>query len=135
MKISLLTDAYKHNLALMKLSAYHKMIGDDVRLNLPLWKADKTYASVIFDWNKNKFIADEYGGPGCWTNPLGIDIKPDYDLYELDFSLGYTYRFCPRHCDFCKVWKMETDKSHYSISQFHDFRFNKICILNSLKFN
>ena len=33
MKVNLLTDAPKHNLALMRISAYHKAQGDDVKLN------------------------------------------------------------------------------------------------------
>jgi len=49
MKILLLTDAPKHNLALMKISTYHKKAGDEVMLNMPLWKADYRYASWIFE--------------------------------------------------------------------------------------
>lgn len=49
MKISLLTDAPKHNLALMKLSAWHKRNDDTVLLNMPIFPADYRYASVLFE--------------------------------------------------------------------------------------
>jgi hypothetical protein len=134
MIISLLTDAPKHNLALMKLSTYYKQRGGKVHLNKPLWPADKRYASILFDWNVKKFIADEYGGPGYNFEPLNIDCRPDYSLYGLDFSLGFTYRYCPRNCGFCKVTKMEKDKNHKSIWDFHLPRFKKICLLNNNTF-
>ena len=63
MKISLLTDAPRHNLALMKISAWHKKQGDEVLLNMPLFPADYTYASVLFEKNIKLFNANEYGGP------------------------------------------------------------------------
>lgn len=141
MKISLLTDAPKHNLALMKISAWHKRQGDEVILNMPLWKADKTYASILFDWNRRKYVADIYGGVGLDV-PNSVDlfcpsngIYPDYTLFgQMDYSLGYTFRFCPRSCNFCKVSKVETDKSHHSIWEFHDSKFKKICLLNNNTF-
>jgi len=69
MKISLLSDAPRHNLALMKISAWHKAGGDTVTLNMPLFKADYTYASVLFARNTKRFIADEYGGPAeCYID-------------------------------------------------------------------
>lgn len=103
---------------------------------MPLWKADTRYASILFEWNRLKYHADVYGGPAfdrCNTVTIP-DCKPDYSLYGLDYSLGYTYRFCPRRCKFCKVWKIESDKSHYSIHEFHDPQFKKICLLNNNTF-
>ena len=137
MRISLLTDAPRHNLALMHISAFHKALGDTVILNQPLWPADKRYASILFDWNVNKFLADEYGGIGYNFEPLPSEIhhcRPDYNLYYHDYSLGYTFRFCPRGCPFCKATKMEKDRRHYSIWDFHDSRFQKICLLNNNTF-
>ena len=143
MRVSLLTDAPKHNLALMKISAWHKAQGDDVILNNPLLchvghcfhLEHKTYASVLFKWNKKKFIADEYGGPAFGGKELPVpDMKPDYDLYPIDYSLGYTFRYCPRNCKFCQVTKIEKDKSHHSIWEFHDKRFKKIGLLNNNTF-
>lgn len=138
MKISLLTDAPKHNLALMKLSAWHKAIGDEVCLNMPLNKTNKTYASVLFEWNKKKFFADEYGGPAFENSSLCQSIqncKPDYSLFQLDYSLGYTYRYCPRHCAFCKVSVFNhPDISHHSIWDFHLPTYKRICLLNNNTF-
>jgi len=135
MRISLLSDAPKHNLALMKLSAYHKACGDEVLLNMPIIPADYRYASVLFDKNKTKFVADEYGGPAFNGNNINVYFKPDYDLYpHNDFSLGYTFRGCYRKCSFCKVPKMERDFKHYSIWDFHDPKFKKICLLNNNTF-
>jgi len=138
MKISLLTDAPKYNLALMKISAYHKAQGDEVMLNSPLFPADKTYASVLFDWNKNKFMADKYGGPQFPKTILPQyieELRPDYDLYKLDHSLGYTFRPCYRKCDFCLVKTFrQPDKNHHSIWEFHEKKFKDICLLNNNTF-
>jgi len=61
MNINLYTDAPKHNLALMKISAWHKAQGDKVTLNMPIMPCDKSYASVLFDKNKLIFDATEIG--------------------------------------------------------------------------
>lgn len=140
MKVSLLTDAPKHNLALMKISAWHKAQGDEVSLNIPLWRSDKTYASVLFDCNIKRYIADIYGGPAICSDWDGIDwsIRPDYDLYQHnDFSLGYTFRHCYRGCSFCRVPGLHiplVENGHHSIWKFHDTKFKKICMLNNNTF-
>ena len=136
MKISLLTDAPDHNLALMKLSTWHKKKGDTVILNQPLFPADKTYASILFSWSKGNFHADEYGGiqyPDVIL-PKEVELmKPDYDLFEkVNYSLGYTFRPCYRRCEFCLVKTLKhPDKRHHSIWEFHDRKFKKICIMNN----
>jgi len=136
LKISLLTDAPRHNLALMKISAWHKASGDDVILNAPIFPADYVYASVLFD--RSKFMADEYGGPAIPGSVLPAEIEqmqPDYDLFGLNYSLGYTYRPCSNTCHFCKVPGMQhPDNDHHSIWEFHDSKFNTICLLNNNTF-
>jgi len=138
MKISLLTDAPKHNLALMKLSSWHKASGDSIALNLPVFTADYRYASVLFERNKKNFIADEYGGPAFDCSKLPDEVeacKPDYSLFNLDYSLGYTYRPCFNTCHYCKVPQMNhPDIDHHSIWEFHDSKFKNICILNNNTF-
>jgi len=138
MKISLLSDAPKHNLALMKISAWHKADGDKVTLNMPLFKADYTYASVLYGRNTKRFIADEYGGPAFDNSCLSGDVErmqPDYSLYPLDFSIGYTFRPCFNSCGICKVPKMNhPDVRHHSIFEFHNPKFKKICLLNNNTF-
>ena len=138
MKIGLLTDAPHNNLALMKLSTWHKMQGDEIYLNMPLEPVDKTYASILFDWNLFKYNADIYGGVQYPTVKLPDHIewmKPDYELYNLDYSLGYTFRPCYRKCDFCLTKTLNhPDKKHHSIWEFHDRKFKKICLLNNNTF-
>jgi len=138
MKINLATDAPKHNLALMKLSAMHKAQGDEVYLNMPLVMADYTYASILYE----KTLlpkADEYGGPrfpdACL--PREVDqYRPDYSLYpNIKYSLGYTFRPCFRGCSFCKVKDFNhPDMLHHSIWEFHDIKFDTICLLNNNTF-
>lgn len=139
MKISILIpDSKRPNHAAMKISAYHKARGDEVMLGFPLMPADKTYASIIFDWTQ-KPIADIYGGPGISPQirlPEEIEAcRVDYDLYpEMDYSLGYTYRACHRGCDFCKVPEMGEPTDHRSIWSFHEPKFKKISLLNNNTF-
>ena len=137
-KINLYSDAPHHNLALMKLSTWHKQRGDTVTLNMPIIPCDYSYASILFEKNIKLFFADEFGGPAFPKNRL-TDIverlKPDYNLYNIDYSLGYTFRPCFRRCDFCKVRKMNhPDQDHHSIWEFHDSKFKNICLLNNNTF-
>lgn len=138
MKVGLLTDAPHHNLALMKLSTYHKQHGNEVLFNMPLFTAHYTYASILFEKNKKAFIADVYGGPAFNNSPLPWDVeraRPDYLLYGHDYSLGYTFRPCSRGCGFCKVPDMKhPNTDHHSIWDFHEAHFKKICILNNNTF-
>ena len=137
MRINLLTDAPKHNLALMKLSTYHRRLGDEVFLNMPLMPVDRTYASVLFE-STSLPEADDYGGPAINGECLPAIVemqKPDYTLFNLNHSLGYTFRPCYRGCEFCKVTQMfHPDNFHHSIWEFHDERFNTICLLNNNTF-
>ncbi len=122
----------------MKLSAWHKANGDIISRNMPIFAADYRYASILFEKNKKRFIADEYGGPAFEGSVLPVEIetiKPDYDLYGKDYSLGYTFRPCYNSCDFCKVPKMnQPNTDHHSIWEFHNPKFKKICLLNNNTF-
>lgn len=116
----------------MKISTYHKANGDKVYLN-GVGKFDKTYGSWLFDFSP-KGVCDEEGGPGLdpsirLNGPSAC--KPDYDLMGLDYSLGYTWSYCPRKCGFCKVPKQNNPRTHQSIWDFHDSKFKKICLLNN----
>lgn len=109
------------NLALMKISAFHKSIGDTVEWCLPLEHYDRVYQSKVFDETYSPDIdwlpnADEIikGGTGYNLEtvlPPEIEhIYPDYSLYpELtkDTAYGFLTRGCPRACDFCIVAKKE----------------------------
>ena len=137
MKISLLTDAPRHNLALMKLSTHHKNAGDEVSLNMPLWPADYRYGSYIFQ-DSTRFGDQERGGIGADPKvrlPEEIEkLRPDYSLFNLKHSLGYTFRDCQRKCPFCKVPLLPRDKAHHSIWEWHNKDFNTIELLNNNTF-
>lgn len=113
------------NLALMKISAYHKARGDDVEWCLPLNHYDLVYQTKVFDDTYTLDIdyvpdADEIikGGTGYGLdNKLPYEIEhmcPDYSLYNLpqDESYGFTTRGCPRNCPFCIVTQKEGKRSH-----------------------
>ena len=138
MDISLLTDAPKHNYALMRIAAYHKAKGDHVFLNEPLGRLyDMSYGSWLFN---QEYFCDINGGPAIKPigNRLGLEfpIRPDYSLYSnIDYSLGFTWEYCPRKCGFCVVPKQKPPKVHRSIWEFHDKRFKAICLLNNNTFS
>jgi len=83
------------NLALLKLSAYHKACGDEVVLNPTSPEGlDRTYVSIILKENRDKAIRQYghypnvvFGGPGYSLDvklPADIEaMKPDYSLYSL----------------------------------------------------
>jgi len=128
------------NLALMKLSAWHKKQGDDVSLNFPLKGTDKIYASCVFTWHKPQPYSDvvTYGGGGIGnyevTLPNDIEhIMPDYSLYsDTDFSMGYTCRGCIRDCWFCKVRQKEGYISaHASVREFYNPFLSTLVLLDN----
>ena len=132
MKIGLIDVDGHHfpNLALMRISAYHKAQGDSVEW----WfgfeeRYDIVYMSKIFsnDYSPDipePFNADKVikGGTGYCIN-LGADGKehfdeskntklpeefekmfPDYSIYtQFPFAVSMTSRGCPRGCGFCHV--------------------------------
>lgn len=127
MKIGLI-DVDSHNfpnLALMKVSAWHKAQGDDVEWCFPMEHYDVVYQSKVFDdtyspdidWHP---LADKIikGGTGYGldnTLPEEIEhIYPDYSIYpELtkDTAYGFLTRGCPRGCKFCIVAGKEGRRS------------------------
>jgi len=133
MKVKLITDAPKHNLALMRLSTKLKQEDNDVFLGTPQDPCDLSYGSWLFN---QSYHTDHAGGVA--VDPelrLPLDgYKPDYSLFPIDYSLGWTWEYCPRNCEFCVVPKQNNTKKHHSIWEFHDNRFDKICLLNNNTF-
>jgi hypothetical protein len=128
----------------MKISAYHKAIGDDVGFSIG--DPDKIYASCVFDWNKHKLdglhlfypnAEIDIGGSGISIEKKLPDyierMKPDYDLYpDMSFSLGHTTRGCIRNCYFCIVRQKEGKLTKWQHpSEFHDERFKTIQLLDN----
>lgn len=118
------------NLALMRISAYHKALGD----NVEWWQTDFKYYDKVY---MSKIFSDAYspdiqepincgevikGGTG-YNIELGSDGKehfdkvnhknlppeiekmfPDYSIYpQFNFAVSMTSRGCPRGCSFCHV--------------------------------
>lgn len=135
MKIGLI-DVDGHNfpnLALMRISAYHKAKGDDVEW----WFGDLVYYDIVYmskifsdaytkdleePWNAGKVIK---GGTGYCISLVNGKEKfdktkntelppeiekmfPDYSIYpEYDFAVAMTSRGCPNGCGFCHVGPKE----------------------------
>ena len=149
MKIGLI-DVDGHNfpnLSLMKISAYHKSIGDSVEWYSPLLskRLDVVYMSKVFSFTPNykyPVRAKEIrkGGTGYAIKLVdGIEqydkskdpqlppeiehIYPDYSLYPKltkDTAYGFLSRGCPRGCDFCHVKFKEGCKA-YKVADLSEF--------------
>ena len=134
------------NLALMRISAYHKSIGDTVEW----WWSDFVHYDVVY---KSKIFSDAYsqdvpdplnadkiikGGTGYAIRlsegaeiydktkdpelPPQIErMKPDYTIYpQFDFAVSMTSRGCPRGCAFCHVGAKE-GKCSVKVADVSDF--------------
>lgn len=117
------------NLALMRISAYHKAQGDHVEWWWSdLFHYDIVYMSKIFSSAYSKDIAEPMnadkvikGGTGyAISNRNGVEVFdkdkhkdlpkeiekmfPDYSIYpQFKFAVSMTSRGCPRGCAFCHV--------------------------------
>lgn len=127
------------NLALMKISAYHKAKGDNVEWWFPLKYYDIVYVSKVYgveysDMDMTVIQADNiiYGGTGFAIRivdgkevyektddgelPYEIEhMYPDYALYPKltkNKAYGFLTRGCPNNCAFCHVSKKEGLVSH-----------------------
>ncbi len=121
------------NLALMRISSYHKARGDEVEW----WFGDLKYYDIVY---KSKIFSDAYtkdtpdplncgtlikGGTGYHIHleggkevfdkenhkDLPAEIErcfPDYSLYpQYDFAVAMTSRGCPKACEPCHVSSKE----------------------------
>ena len=113
------------NLALMKISAYHKSIGDHVEWWDGFAQYDRVYMSRVFD---DIYSVDEpepcnaaeivkggtgYGLQNCLPREVE-HMMPDYGLYHWlpqNTAYGFLSRGCPRGCKFCIVSRKEGRRS------------------------
>lgn len=103
------------NLALMKLSAWHKMQGDTVEWWKPLFQYDRVYSSKIFTFSPvNPYLPLDAvrGGTGYGIMdelPAEIDVMfPDYSIYpKCNYVIGFLTRGCIRKCPWCVVPRKE----------------------------
>lgn len=135
MKIGLIdVDGHNYpNLALMKLSAWHKAQGDSVGWYVPFTHYDRVYLAKVFSFTPDYAYyidADQIirGGTGYAIHGAGGEhycqaedvplpdevehIMPDYGLYDItDTAYGFLTRGCPRGCAFCIVASKEGKQS------------------------
>lgn len=118
MKIGLVdVDGHRFpNLALMKISAFHKQNGDCPEFAVPMFgKYELVYMSKVFtntpDYLYSFNCEIQKGGTGYkdyGVLPPAIEhITPDYSLYGIDYAMGFLTRGCPNSCSWCIVPKKE----------------------------
>jgi hypothetical protein len=135
------------NVALMRLSSYHKALGDEVIFKpQPFDRCDRVYISTQFTWQRRKVEevaahfrthADVVIGGSGWDFavqlPAEVDVMPnDYDLYGIDYGIGYSSRGCIRHCAFCMVPRAEGSIHEDGlIASLLNPRSNKLMLLDN----
>ena len=122
MNVALLAvDSNYPNLALMKISAYHKLQGDTVGWYNPFDTYDRLYMAKVFSFTPDYgfVIANVHGevvrgGTGYDIRsslPGDMDrLQPDYSLYpavDSRTSYGFLTRGCPNRCRWCVVPQKE----------------------------
>ena len=147
MKVGLLdVDGHNYpNLALMKLSAWHKKCGDTVEFVNPPSSYDRIYLSKVFTWTKEPDLllsANEVwrGGsgypPSMGNQTLSNTIEhicPDYSIYNCKSAYGFLTRGCMRHCDWCIVPEKEGSiRSHADIDEFISDKKSAILMDNNV---
>lgn len=146
MKVLLIdADSRIPNIALMKLSTYHKNLGDNINFIKLDGKPfeyknthDVAYASIIFTKNKNNIKGNVIlGGTGVSLEtelPKEVEHQfPDYSLYpDNQYSIGFLTRGCIRNCSFCVVPEKEGLVTFYAHpEEFVDKNLKYVRILDN----
>lgn len=146
MKIGLIdVDGHNYpNLALMKLSAWHKANGDYVGWVNYFEEYDIVYKSKVFTFTKEDNTCINAGriikaGTGFrnYTTVLPDEIEhtcPDYSLYpQYKEAYGFLTRGCPNKCPWCIVPSKEgAIRPHADITEFLDGRKRVILMDNNV---
>lgn len=112
------------NLALMKLSAWHKSQGDVVSWYTGIEHYDRVYMAKVFSFtpdygyciNAGQVVKGGTGYDITTVLPEEVDrMPPDYNLYHLsnDLAYGFLTRGCPNKCKWCIVPTKEGNISPY----------------------
>lgn len=139
------------NLALMKISAYHKSQGNTVEWYNRLMCSgyDTIYSSKVFTFTEGEPISfnkqnqllvqggtgHEYKKAHFSTLPDDVEhVCPDYGLYHESIidgcSYGFTTRGCPNKCPWCIVPNKEGSiREHADIDEF--LRHNKLILMDN----
>ncbi|MCT4625844.1 hypothetical protein [Halodesulfovibrio sp.] len=132
------------NLALMKISAWHKAQGNNVEWFNPLLSNsyDQIYSSKVFTFSHcDPYLPDdervEKGGTGYQsTRVLPNEIEhraPDYSLYNVSAAYGFTTRGCPNKCSRCIVPQKEGNiRANADIEEFWDGQKDLILMDNNI---
>lgn len=139
------TDSHNFpNLALMKLSSWHKTKGDKVEWFSPMRKNkyDRIYSSKVFTWSPvDPFLPKDerviLGGTGYHsTETLSFEVEhsyPDYSLYGVDTAYGFVTRGCPNKCPWCIVPSKEGDiRANADVGEFWNGQKNIILMDNNI---
>ena len=131
------------NIALMKLSAWHKRRGDTVEFADPAARRyDKVYMSKVFTFSRD--CTDRYdcevvrAGTGYrdYATILPEEIEhicPDYSLYGVKEAYGFLTRGCVNHCPWCVVPHKEGEvRAHADIEEFLDGRRSAVLLDNNV---
>lgn len=106
------------NLALMKLSGWHRSNGDEVEWANGFFHYDRIYKSKVFTFTPDDLTFYDAGEVFC--GGTGYDVgsrlddaaerfnSPDYSIYpNIQFSIQFYSRGCIRGCPFCLVREKE----------------------------
>ena len=115
------------NLALMRIAAHHRKIGDEIEIRfgaafeVTFWdRFDLVYASAIFEKTRPLIARLKSLYPSAIVGGTGYDMATTVEQYgvvghDLDYtiyprfrsSIGFTQRGCRLKCEFCVVPKKE----------------------------
>jgi len=123
----------------MKLSTWHKGKGDEVSWFSPIRvkEYDLIYSSKVFSFSGNDPYIPDWsikGGTGYGMfNSLPEEVEhlcPDYDLYNMECSMGFITRGCIRNCPWCIV--PEKEGRIRVVSDIREFlRHKKVILLDN----